>query len=216
MINFDLLLLTDDIADQYLWDWMSVREEPLSAEDYLSFAAHDLRDGRTSRHLVNALSNIKKALHIRLEDVCVGFGARDLGRLRTFPALINYARECGLVAPRVLDRLNALRNAVEHDYVLPTEYDVDTFFDVAHLFVAVTDRWVSRRPCEVGCASILVAHNSLSFELYKLDFDWPKGAAILHFREIKMHGVLSEERVEYLSPSAEFFSCVRFALRNSD
>lgn len=216
MINFDLSLLTDDVADQYVWDWMGVRDEPLSAEDYLSFAENDLRDGRTARHLVNALSNIKKALHIRLEDVCLGFGARDLDRLKNFPGLINYARECGLVAPRVLDRLNAMRNAVEHDYILPTEPDVETFLDVAHLFLAATDRWVSRRPCEVGCESVLVVHNALNFELYKLDFDWSQGAAVLHFRECEARGVAPQENIEYRSPSAEFFSCVRFALRNSD
>ncbi|KOQ22611.1 hypothetical protein ACOTC8_16165 [Achromobacter xylosoxidans] len=216
MLNFDLSLLTDDVADQYVWDWMGVRDEPLSAEDYLSFAEDDLRDGRTARHLVNALSNIKKALHIRLEDVCLGFGARDFSKLRSFPALINYARECGLVAPRVLDRLNAMRNAVEHDYILPAESDVDTFLDVAHLFLAATDRWVTRRPWEVGCESVLVVHNSLNFELYKLDFDWSQGLAVLHFRGCGVRGVVPQETIEYRSPTAEFFACVRFALRNSD
>ncbi|AZG10201.1 hypothetical protein EGT29_21310 [Pigmentiphaga sp. H8] len=216
MIKFDPSMLSDDAADQYTWNWMKVRTEPLSAEDYLSFATEDLVDGKTPRNLINSLSNAKKALHLRLEDLCLGFGAKDLKNLKAFPALINYARECGFVAPRVLDRLNTQRNAVEHDYILPIEADVETLVDIVHLFIAATDRWVSRRPCEVGIYNVKIINDSSEFDLNQLAFDWPQGTASLVFGKSKKSGNELTETIEYQSPSPEFFQCVRFALRNSD
>lgn len=216
MTQFDLSILSDDTAEVDMWDWMDVRTEPLPAAAYLSFAALDLVDGKTSRHLVNALSNAKKALHLRLEDLCLGFGAVDLKNFRTFPALIKYIRDCGLVAPRVLDRLNAQRNAVEHDYLLPVESDVETFVDVAHLFVAATDRWVSRRPCQIGCSDVRALINSLEFDLTRIAFDWTQGVVALIFKGSTATARALSEKIEYKSPSAEFFQCVRFAVGHSD
>ncbi|WP_082385683.1 hypothetical protein [Achromobacter sp. 2789STDY5608621] len=216
MTQFDLSLLSDDTAEVDMWDWMEVRTEPLSAADYLSFAALDLVDGKTPRHLVNALSNAKKALHLRLEDLCLGFGGVNPKSRRTFPDLIRYIRECGLVAPRVLDRLNAQRNAVEHDYILPTEPDVETFVDVAHLFVAATDRWVSRRPCQISCSGIEVTINSMKCNLIQITFDWHQGVVALNFKESKSIIRALSQRIECKSPSDDFFQYVRFAVRHSD
>lgn len=216
MVKFDLSLLSDDAADQYTWDWMRTRTEPLSVEDYLSFASSDLSDGKTSRHLVNALSNAKKALHLRLEDMCLGFGAGDLKKFKAFPALVGYARDCGLVAPRVLDRINSMRNAVEHEYILPSESDVETFVDVVQLFSAATERWVSRRPCNVGYFGDNPLSSLPEDRLSEIIFDWDKGVAILIFGEAGFHNQSKQEKVKYHSPSPEFFQCVRFALRNSD
>lgn len=216
MTQFDLSLLSADTAEVDTWDWMEVRAEPLSAADYLSFAALDLVEGKTPRHLVNALSNAKKALHLRLEDLCLGFGGVNLKSRKTFPDLISYIRECGLVAPRVLDRLNAQRNAVEHDYILPVETDVETFVDVAHLFVAATDRWVSRRPCQIGCSGIEISINSLKYNLARIDFIWRQGVVSIVLKESKSTPRALIEKIEYKSPSAEFFKFVRFAVHHSD
>lgn len=69
----------DDIDPYISFSWLvyHCRQNP-SAEDYLDFARQDLADGITPRHLINALSNAKRALHMRMEDVCLGFGAVSL------------------------------------------------------------------------------------------------------------------------------------------
>ncbi|WP_315983253.1 hypothetical protein [Aliamphritea spongicola] len=44
-----------------------------------------------------------------------------------------------MVAPRVLKRLNKLRNSLEHDFVSPSRDEVEDFIDVASLFIELSN-----------------------------------------------------------------------------
>lgn len=136
--KFDLRTLCPDGDWIYTWSWLRTRDEPISAEQYLKFAENDLLDGESERHLVNALTNAKRALHLRMEDVCHGFGFASFGGARSFPRMVEYISRVGVTAPRILNRLNQLRNQVEHEYLIPSRSEVETFIDVASLFVAST------------------------------------------------------------------------------
>lgn len=146
--TLEVLSVPADEVGQYTYRWMPTRTEP-SADDYLAFSQADLAGGASPRHLVNGLSNAKRALHLRLEDLALGFGAANQKDLRNFPKLVAYVRNCGLVTPRILDRLNKLRNAVEHEYVIPALSEVENLIDVTELFLAATERWIQRQPCDV-------------------------------------------------------------------
>lgn len=217
MNKFDLSTLSNDAADQYTWSAISQHPSQLSASQYLEYSENDLLDGRTTRHIINALSNAKKSLHIRLEEICLGFGI-GIGSIKKkrFPQLIDYVRECGIVAPRILDRLNTLRNAVEHDYIIPSEADVETFVDVVTLFLAATERWMVRHPVEIDYYH--PNNNSIlnTAILSKISLIWDIGEVRLIFKDPKgsYYGPAIEE-ITYKSPSPEFFHCVKFALKNS-
>jgi len=47
-------------------------------------------------------------------------------------------REIGVVAPKVLERLNKIRNRIEHDYYCPTIEEANDFIDVVELFPYAT------------------------------------------------------------------------------
>ena len=197
---------------QYTWKGMGVRTSP-SAYDYLGFAKSDLKDGRLARHLVNALGNTKRALHLRMEDLCLGFGSVNLSQLGNFYALAEYIRRCGIVAPRVLDRLNKLRNAIEHKYHFPAESDVETFLDVSELFLVATDRWVNRQPVEIEF-SRTNKDRSGKYVLDSLSFDWSIGEANLVWMPIGTTSILYKEKHTYITGSDEFFLCIQFTLLN--
>jgi len=215
VISFDLTKLNSEGVGEYMWQWLSMRTKPLSAHDLLSFAIADLEEGESSRHLVNSLSNAKKALHLRLEDVCLGFGCVDLKNVRNFPQLISYARNCGLVAPRILERLNARRNVIEHEFEVPSKAELETFVDVVQLFLAATDRWESRLPCQMGYHDEAVTASNGKL-LREIQFDWSNGRVSLAFKSAGAGNGYSErpDYVEFHSPSDEFFRCVRFLLEN--
>ena len=217
MLTFDLQRLSPDEVGAYMWSGLRMRKDPLSASNLLDFAIADLKDGDVAasaspRHLVNALSNAKKALHLRLEDVCLGFGCGSLKSVKSFPKLIAYARNCGVVAPRVLERLNSRRNMVEHEFDVPKKEDVENFVDVVQLFLAATDRWEPRMPVEVEYYGTAAASNGSL--LRGLRFDWTRGAVTLEFKAAGASITVPPDVLTFESPSEEFFQCVRLALEH--
>lgn len=217
MLTFDLQTLSPDEVGSYTWSWLRMRNAPLSASDLLAFAIADLNDGdlatsASPRYLVNALSNAKKALHLRLEDVCLGFGCASLKSVKSFPKLLAYARNCGVVAPRVLERLNSRRNMVEHEFDVPGKEDVENFVDVVQLFLAATDRWESRMPVDVDYYGKAAASNGAL--LRGLHFDWTRGVVTLEFKAAGAKFADPSDLLPFESPSEEFFQCVRFVLEN--
>lgn len=217
MLTFDPQKLSANEVGGYTWFGLRMRKAPLSASDLLDFAIADLKDGDSAgsaspRHLVNALSNAKKSLHLRLEDVCLGFGCGSLKSVKSFPKLIAYARNCGVVAPRVLERLNSRRNLVEHEFDVPMKNDVENFVDVVQLFLAATDRWEFRMPVEVDYYGTAAASNGALLRC--LRFNWVLGAVTLEFKAADAKFAAPSEFVKFESPSEEFFQCVRFVLAN--
>lgn len=219
MLKFDLQCLSPDEVGDYTWSVLRMRKDPLSARNLLDFAIADLKDGDVAasaspRHLVNALSNAKKALHLRLEDVCLGFGCGSLKSVKSFPKLIAYARNCGVVAPRVLERLNSRRNMVEHEFDVPKKEDVENLVDVVQLFLAVTDRWEFRMPVHVDYYGTAAASNGSL--LRGLHLDWTHGAVTLKFEAAGAQIRNAPDVLTFESPSDEFFQCVRFVLEHDN
>lgn len=214
MINFNPSQLLDEAVDLYEWGSIVERDNPLSAQKYFEFSQDDLSDGVAPRNLINALSNAKKSLHIRLEDICLGFGLVN-ARKKNFPQLINYIRECGIVAPKILNRINNQRNAVEHDYLVPTEDEVSIFIDVVCLFLAATDRWIKNQPSAFDYYDSEKTSELKGPRLSRISFNWDKGQVSLIFRKNNSYIDRNESSIVYSSPDPDFFQCVKFAIKNS-
>ncbi|MFH6600771.1 hypothetical protein ACEVAQ_18880 [Ectopseudomonas khazarica] len=206
---FNPAAITPDEIGEYSWIAMSFRDSP-SAHDYLDFAQQDLHDGNTSRHLINALSNAKRSLHMRLEDLCLGFGARDLKKLGRYPSLIDFIRKCGFVAPRILDKINKARNSVEHEFKIPTHEETENFVDIVELFLSATDRWRYRQPCDVDIKHIA---SSGSIALHGISFNWKNGICTLYIgtpEQRKIH--CTTQMINSDQPI--FFEWVKLTLKN--
>lgn len=195
----------------FQWLVYGCREEP-SAEDYLEFARQDLADGHTPRHLINGLANAKRALHLRMEDVCLGFGAVSLSNLKNFHRLAEYIKKCGLPAPSVLEKLNKSRNSSEHEYTIPTLEMVEIYTDVAYLFLSATDRWSARHPCDIDMD---VPNESGDKNLRHVCFDWQKGTVTLRIRDKESKAFEFPHSITYTNKQPQFFEWVAFAVKHS-
>ena len=104
--------------------------------DYLNFARRDLVE-RDARALVNALSNIKRAVECQLDVLLEMFGLLKLSMKEkwSFPKKIEIIRKIGIVAPSILRLINSQRNKMEHRYEKPRKKEVAEFLDIAELFI---------------------------------------------------------------------------------
>ena len=107
-------------------EWVNY-ESDRTALDYFEFALKDIESGDGERFKINAFSNAKRALHLQVETLANIFGFKNGNNKRNpnFHHYLEYCNKCGVITPRILKKLNKIRNAVEHDYYSPTKDEVD-------------------------------------------------------------------------------------------
>lgn len=208
---FDPQKIHEDDVGAYTWSGFACRESP-SAEDYLSYARADLKDGDTPRHLINALANAKRALHMRMEDACLGFGAGSLDDMRGFHRLSKYLKKCGLPAPDVLEKFNSTRNSIEHDFTVPSREIVEIFTDVTYLFLSATDRWSVRQPDDIELNELNHSKDRL---LNGVSYHWRAGQVKLLISEPGDRSRGYPHSITYTNQDPEFFHWVTFAVTHS-
>jgi len=214
MLKFEKSMLSVEAIGSYTWGWVNERKNP-SCLDYLRFAQNDLSDGKSPRNLVNALGNAKRALHLRMEDLCNAFGFPATNRENKFPSLLEYARDCGFASPRILRKINTLRNSVEHEYVVPDAGEVDNFVDVVELFIAATDRWLTRQPSDFD---YFLEHQTggLTFYIVHFYFHWTSATVTIQYTQERSSSPRDRKVINIGPASPDFFECVRFAIENDD
>jgi hypothetical protein len=115
----------------------------LKASDYLQFAENDLAHGDV-RDVVNAASNIKRALDCRADELLSFWGLYRLSKKRNFRFAhkLGVIKQVGIIAPNLLTKINKYRNAVEHDYARPDIEQLNDYFDVVAIFLQYTDTFL--------------------------------------------------------------------------
>lgn len=122
----------------------------LIPENYLFFAKEDLKQ-RDERGLINALSNVKRAIDCLIENILKNFGIN----IKKIPKVaLDFCKEvlnddnnhinpsslrlfCALgLAPSILvSEVRNLRNKVEHEFSNPKKEDVLRAYEVAELLI---------------------------------------------------------------------------------
>jgi hypothetical protein len=155
-ILFKFSKLDDSWFDGYTTSWLGY-EDGVNQNEYLRFAEHDLKDGQTHRHLINAVSNAKRALHMEVETLSNAYGVNvAIRKYGSFPQRLSFLSSAGFFAkPRLLSKLNKLRNVVEHEYHIPKIEDAENFVDIVDLFVNAMQKHRQRYPCEVDMFNAL-------------------------------------------------------------
>jgi len=146
---------------------MAFRNQPfdipfdLKPEDFMAFAKEDLKENM-ERSLVNALSNIKRALDCRIASLLCFFGVYNESRNEnwSFPKSTDFLLKTGVIAPNILKKVNKKRNELEHEFKKPTREEVVDFLDVASLFLGFTSQFLHRQ--------------YLDFDIYPAEVNYPE------------------------------------------
>jgi hypothetical protein len=112
---------------------------PVSPREYLAFAEADLKDP-PPRGAVNALSNAKRSLDARVDSVLIAFCLLKTAKAKRWsvPIKLEQISHLGVIAPRVLTKLNRTRNLIEHEFHKPSPEQVEDFVDIVALFHEAT------------------------------------------------------------------------------
>lgn len=108
---------------------------------YLLYAERDYKEYercKDVRHLINSVSNAKRALHYQVESLSCALGWNLIKSRKDFPSRLEFLGRCGVLSPTVIKRINRLRNTVEHDYYTPTDGEALEYLEIVELYLAAT------------------------------------------------------------------------------
>lgn len=113
----------------------------LSSIDFLRFAQEDLKNTYGEHGIVNCLTNCKRAIDCQIDELIKKLGYLPLSQKKrwSIPQKIQFLKEFGVIAPRILEKVNILRNDLEHRFKVPTINEAEDALDVAILFIAYAD-----------------------------------------------------------------------------
>lgn len=136
----------------------------INAHKFVQLAENDL----ISNNSINALSNIKRAISCQLDSVLFSLGLLKTTKKEkwNFPDKIEFFNKLGIISPRVLKKINQKRNFLEHEYTNPDPEDIENFLDVAMLFIAYTDNFISTLITEAK----LYSQDKANVFVVKLDY----------------------------------------------
>jgi len=123
-----------------------IKEFSLYSHDYLQFAGFELDhynasddEQRRVSHLINCVSNLKRALENQLDLLVHGYKLAQLfpGTKMNFPNKLKFAERCGFLEGRTFSRINKIRNSIEHGYEIPKIEEIDAFYDLVTAAICV-------------------------------------------------------------------------------
>lgn len=181
--------------DDRYWEYSPDGGFEINAHQFQEFALEDSKsDSIHSR--VNALSNVKRAIECRIDELLYGLclHVKSEKEQWNFPRKLKALSEVGIIAPRILEKVNRQRNRLEHEYIQPTKEDVEDALDVASLFLSYSD-FLNNSPVVVRMSGfrvtisrkngiLTVKENEKEERELKIGSDdsWLKIAKVLHFR----------------------------------
>ncbi|MFK5915575.1 MAG: hypothetical protein QM484_14505 [Woeseiaceae bacterium] len=109
---------------------------PITPKEYLEYADKDLLQGGNHGY-VNALSNAKRAIDCQITNLLFVLGLPKSGNIHK---KIEKIENIGILAPRILKKVNKIRNLLEHEFQKPTADEAEDAVDIATLFIGATEK----------------------------------------------------------------------------
>jgi len=122
------------------------RVEPpfeIRPRELLEFAEYDFSHDY-DHHLLNALSNAKRAITCQIDSLLCIMLLRNRSRKEdwNFPRKVDILNKLGIISPPILTKVNKRRNLLEHEYRRPSEEEVEDAIGIAQLFISSTDKFL--------------------------------------------------------------------------
>ena len=148
----------------------------LKPKDFLLFAERDLAGKLDHHKLINATSNLKRAMDCELDTLMFVLGLDDYYRKKRLGVekKLGFLRISGIFKANSLDRLNTLRNRLEHHYEIPTIEDVHVYYDLVTAFISIGDSFLHKLR-SIGTVDLMYVDSNFKNAAWSsMDFSIPK------------------------------------------
>jgi hypothetical protein len=144
----------------------------INSEDFINYAESDLV-GNDDKNLVNALSNIKRAVDCQADLLLYRFGLLDKSKKEKwyFPKKMQILNQIGVISPRILGKINKKRNLLEHDFNMLIKEDVEDALDIVILFIEYTKKYIFMYKDMDFITKVFSFNIKLDFENKKIIFE---------------------------------------------
>ena len=119
----------------------------ITPETFLDWAKQDIR-GSSPRSAVNALNNVKRALHARIDEVLWVTRVQYSNDWNSRPRLedkVKALKRIGISTTATVKILTARRNRLEHDYLAPTLDEVRSDVETCEMWISASERYPRHR-----------------------------------------------------------------------
>lgn len=162
----------------------------ISAKEFLTFAKSDFKDN-DEKGLINALSNAKRAISNRMDEMIKLSCLQKIGSKNRWniPTKMDKLSAIGIFVPNLLQRkITSMRNLLEHDYIKPKDsQEVEDVIDIAELFLASTEKYI-----EFGLLGAIVGYTNVIFNIMsgKLEIYTEKQEEIIDLSQIDENNLM--------------------------
>lgn len=121
--------------------YLKLHHFEITPRDFLDFAEKDFETSLSTHSLVNATSNLKRAVDCQIDSLLLTMNLDDFYRKKRLGVdrKLGFLEKSGLFRSRSIEKLNHLRNRLEHHYELPKIEDVEVYYDLVVAFVTVLE-----------------------------------------------------------------------------
>ena len=115
----------------------------ITAEQFLEFAKNAI-SSETKESIVNAVSNLKRAIDCEMDLFFESMNIKrifDKNNLK-FEIKSKFFLDAGLLPTHSINKINTIRNKLEHEYQMPQISDVRTYYELAWDVVKIIELYL--------------------------------------------------------------------------
>lgn len=184
----EFILLADDIElDSSSGSDINIPIYDITAEEFLEFAENAIAV-ETKEGLINAVSNLKRALDCEIDLFFESINIKHVFSKNNlkFEKKTQFLSDIGLLPVHTINKLNTMRNKMEHDYEVPVIDDLRTYYELVWNVVKILDLYLELIYINGEISmSLMKGDNEYYFSIehdaknrgFKIEIrDWTKGA----------------------------------------
>ena len=115
----------------------------ISSEEFLDFAENAITS-ETKEGVVNAVSNLKRALDCEMDMFFESINLKIIFEKKNlkFEKKTQFLANIGLFPIQTINKLNFMRNKLEHEYKIPEISDIHTYYELVWSVIKILDLYL--------------------------------------------------------------------------